>query len=224
MSFSIIIPVYNEEESIGFVLDELGKLYPKAEILVINDGSDDDTSNVVSLRENVKLLSFDKRRGQSHATWHGLTHASHEVCVLMDGDGECDPTDIQTILNTMENYDFCCGYRMNRKRNLLNRTSSVFANKIRQLILGDRARDTGAMKGVRKKHIYLLPKFEGLHRFIPTFLHHAGLSMKEVPLHTRKRIGGRTKYTLHKRALAGIVDILHVKKLLTNKPHAHHTI
>lgn len=214
MKFSIIIPVHNEEESIGFVLDEVEKMHPTAEILVVNDGSTDRTQTIVSERKNVTLLSFAERKGQSHATWHGLNQASHELCVLMDGDGECDPQDIHKLLEASLQADFVCGYRINRKRSIVNRAASKIANRVRSIFTRDSARDTGAMKLIRKSHLPHLHLFEGMHRFIPSFLESAGLTLIEVPIQARKRFAGKTKYTIHTRTLHGLVDIVRVKGLL----------
>lgn len=224
MSFSIIIPVYNEEECIGFVIDEIRQLYKDAEIIVVNDGSTDNTHEIINKRADIKTCTLDSRKGQSHATWIGLHIASNDICVLMDGDGESDPSDIQKMISIISTCDYCCGYRIKRKRSFLNKMSSVVANKTRQLILSDKARDTGAMKVIRKKHIQALTLFPSLHRYIPSFLHHAGLSMREVPIKSRKRIGGKTKYTVLKRAILGVTDLIYVRKLLLTKRHARHTI
>lgn len=213
MSFSIIIPVFNEEESIGFVLDEIREHHPEAEIIVIDDGSTDGTAGIAR-GKNVRVVSHGQNLGQSHATWNGLHAASHELCVLMDGDGECDPKDIKKLIEAAGSADFVCGYRVNRKRSLLNRMASKVGNSIRRLVTGDSAQDTGAMKLIRKKHIKHLHLFDGMHRFIPSFLKHNGLIMSETPISPRKRIGGKTKYTVHERALRGIKDLHTVNRIL----------
>ncbi len=218
MSFSIIIPVYNEEESIGFVLDELQKYHPEAEIIVVDDGSTDKSREIVRTK-NVCLIAFDTRNGQSHATWHGIQNAANELCILMDGDGECDPRDICKLIDAAKTADFVCGFRINRKRSVINRAASRIANWTRRLFTLDSARDTGAMKLIRKHHLAHLHLFDGMHRFIPSLLEAKKLSGKEVLLSTRKRIGGKTKYTISKRALHGIRDLYTVRRLMK---HTHH--
>ena len=81
----------------------------------------------------------------------------------------------------------------------------------------DRARDTGAMKLVRKHHVAHLHLFDGMHRFVPSFLQNAGLSMTEIALNPRKRFGGTTKYSVYTRGLRGIKDLYAVKKILKTR-------
>ncbi len=217
MDTSIIIPFHNEEESCTRVISEIQTLYPHAEIIAINDGSTDNTGHLLSSIPRIKIIVFDKLKGQSAAIWEGLYKASREICVVMDGDGECDPRDIKNLVHALSYADFACGYRVKRKRSLANAMGSKIANTIRRKVTGDHARDTGAMKAVRKNHIKHLHFFDGIHRFIPAFLENAGLSVIEVPLRPRQRLGGTTKYTLGKRAINGIFDLYNVKKILMAK-------
>jgi dolichol-phosphate mannosyltransferase len=214
---SIVIPFHNEEGSIDTVLGELRQLLPAAEVIAVNDGSSDLTEKKISIYPEVKLISFKQNKGQSAAIYEGLLRASRDHIVLMDGDGQHDPKDIPVLLGHLENADFVCGFRRNRKDSFIRILASKIANSIRRLVLKDSAADTGSIKVIRKEHISRLVYFDGLHRYIPTFLANANLRMAEVPVSHRPRRNGRTHYSISRRGLKGIADIIRVRAMLKNK-------
>lgn len=218
MTLSIVIPFFNEAESAGAVLDEVRARFPEAEIVAVDDGSRDATGQIVAARPDVTLVAFPKNLGQSAAIFAGLTRARGEICVLLDGDGQNDPADIPAVLAALETADLVCGYRRQRQDNWRRRLASRIANAVRRAALGDGIRDTGcSLKAFRREHVgYLIP-FNGMHRYLPALLGHAGLRIVEVPVNHRPRLRGVSKYTIGGRAWRGIRDLIGVSWLLSRQ-------
>lgn len=214
MSFSIIIPVYNEEESIGYVIDEIRQHHPDAEIIVVNDGSTDKTALVLSNYPHIKTFSHKKNLGKGFAICEGLKIAKHDNCVFIDGDGQYDPRDIKHLIDKLKEFDLVCGYRSSRQDRKSSLIVSKIANSIRRTVLQDDIRDAACgIKALKRKYHPLLHPFEGTHRFIASFFKEAGLAIIEVEIHHRPRVRGVTKYTHFGRAWRGIVDLLRFKYL-----------
>ncbi len=98
MSISIIIPFYNEEGNVDLVINEVRRKVPKAEIVAINDGSTDQTLELLQKHTDIKIFSFAINMGQGFSIYEGLKHATHEMCILMDGDGQHSPEDIPDLM------------------------------------------------------------------------------------------------------------------------------
>lgn len=219
MSTSIIIPFYNEEESVRFVLEEVLACQPHAEIIAVDDGSADRTWDIICTLP-VHGLRLTENRGQSAAMYAGMRAASGDVIVLMDGDGQNDPADIQKLVALLqqENLDVVCGQRVNRRDTRSRRVASKAANAIRRSILNDGISDTGcSLKAFRREHVELLVPFNGLHRYLPAIFKQADLRITEVPVNHRERAQGTSKYTNWERALRGIYDLFGVRWLLKRK-------
>jgi dolichol-phosphate mannosyltransferase len=165
-------------------------------------------------------LRLTQNRGQSAAMYAGMRAATGEVIVLMDGDGQNDPADIEKLLDRLEQggLDVVCGQRVKRRDTLSRRIASRSANAIRRSILNDGISDTGcSLKAFRREHVELLVPFNGLHRYLPAVFKHAGLRMAELPVNHRARTLGISKYTNWNRALRGIYDLFGVRWLLNRK-------
>ena len=218
MKISIVIPFYNEEENVEAVLREVRQTNPDAEIIAVNDGSLDQTAAKIKSCPDVRLISLPRNLGQSAALYAGLTRAKNEVCVMMDGDGQNDPADIPKLLSHLDRADVVCGYRERRQDSWSRRAASRIANWIRQAILKDGIRDTGCtLKAMRTTDVRHLVPFNGLHRFIPALLRHAGLRVLEIPVHHRPRKFGVSKYTMARRAWRGLSDLICVRWLLSRQ-------
>lgn len=212
---SIIIPFFNEEENVADVLGEVIACQPHAEIIAVNDASVDNTWREMEKFPSVRRFSFVRNLGQSAAFYHGLHMATGDICVMMDGDGQNDPADIQTLLQATEFADVVCGYRRKRMDSIGKRIASRLANRIRRSILMDGIRDTGcSLKAMRREHVRFLMPFNGLHRFLPAVLKNAGLSICEVAVNHRPRMKGVSKYTVGGRAIRGLRDLFGVQWLL----------
>lgn len=212
---SIIVPFYNEAENVGELLREIRAACPTAEIVAVDDGSNDGTADVLRREPGVKVVSFPVNRGQSAALYAGLHRASGRICVMLDGDGQNDPADIPALVAALAQADLACGWRRNRQDTWNRRVASRIANRIRRTVLNDGIRDTGcSLKALRREHIDLLVPFNGLHRYIPALLRNAGLRLVEVPVNHRPRLRGVSKYTIGGRALRGLRDLFGVAWLM----------
>ncbi len=217
---SVVIPFYNEDECVRSVLEEVKTSQPNAEIIAVDDGSCDGTWAAICSLSGVRGLRLTENRGQSAAMYAGMRAATGEVIVLMDGDGQNDPSDIEKLIDLLEGekLDVVCGQRVKRRDTLSRRVASRSANAIRRSILNDGISDTGcSLKAFRREHVELLVPFNGLHRYLPAIFKHAGLRIAETPVNHRARTQGVSKYTNWNRALRGIYDLFGVRWLLNRK-------
>lgn len=215
---SIVVPFFNEEESVVWVLEEIVRLYPDAEVLAVDDGSRDDTWFRMREIDGVVALRLGSNRGQSAALWVGLQRATRAICVLMDGDGQNDPEDIGRLVAALEQADVACGYRRDRQDSVGKKVASRLANAIRGRVLDDGIRDTGcALKAFSREQVACLIPFDGLHRFLPALFKGAGLRLVEVGVSHRPRRFGVSKYGNLSRAVRGLYDLFGVRWFLRRR-------
>jgi dolichol-phosphate mannosyltransferase len=215
---SIIVPFFNEEQSVKAVLLEILKFQPDAEVIAVDDGSADSTWSIINSVDKVKGIRFRQNRGQSAAMLTGLKQASHDICVVMDGDGQNDPADIASMIPLMQEYDAVFGYRAIRKDTWDRRVASRIANRIRRMFIDDGIRDTGcSLKVFRKDMVEYLPPINGLHRFMGAFFTGQNFRIVEVPVNHRPRALGVSKYNNFDRAVRGIYDLVGVSWYLKRK-------
>jgi len=215
---SIIIPFYNEEENVESVLQETRAANPDAEIVAVNDGSQDATESLIRKFPDVRLISFETNLGQSAALYAGLNAARGELCVLMDGDGQSHPGDIPALVRLAAHHDVVCGYRVDRKDSWRVRAASRIANKIRRAVTGDGIRDAGCtLKVMRRAHVRYLIPFNQMQCYMVAMLRRAKLRIKEAPVRHRARRFGRSNYTIGGRALHGIRDLFGIHWLLARQ-------
>lgn len=218
---SLIIPVYNEELSIGPVLDEVIEVMKHQphpyEVLVVDDGSTDTTAAILkdfSQRYPVaRVFTIIPNSGQSAAFGVGFAECRHALVVLMDGDGQNDPHDIPMLLAALSDCDACCGYRATRRDTLSKRLGSRIANRVRQYFLHDGIRDTGcSLKAVKVEFLRNIPmQFRGMHRFLPALWLMQGARIKQRPVAHRPRAAGHSKYTNLGRLKETIWDLWAVR-------------
>jgi dolichol-phosphate mannosyltransferase len=217
---SVVVPVYNEEENVGTLQDEIdaalaGKDY---EIVFVDDGSRDRTAERIKPNSRTRVLRFEKNAGQSAATYAGLRSARGNTVVLMDGDLQNDPADISRLLAAMAGADLVCGYRATRKDTAVKRATSRIANFVRSRFTGDGIRDTGCgLKAMRRECVSALIPFKGMHRFVPALIKGAGYRVVEIPVNHRPRRFGTSKYGLGNRAIRATVDMFGVRWLLSRR-------
>ena len=220
-NFSIVVPLYNEEESVAILQRELTDALSGLdyEIIFVDDGSKDKTISQIAPDPRIRVLRFEKNVGQSGAIFAGLQAIRSEVAVLIDGDLQNDPADIPRLLAEISRgADLVCGYRAQRKDTLLKRLSSRIANFVRSRFTRDRVRDTGCtLKAMRRDCIGALVPFKGMHRFIPALVKGAGYRVIEVPVNHRPRRFGHSKYGLGNRALRATIDMFGVRWLLSRR-------
>ncbi|MDF1859234.1 MAG: glycosyltransferase family 2 protein [Verrucomicrobiales bacterium] len=219
-SVSVVVPFYNEEECVEFVLKEIVDCQPNAEVVAVDDGSTDKTWELMQDIEGVTPLRLTQNRGQSGALFSGLSYASGDILVMLDGDGQNDPADIEKLLKLLRegNCDVAVGRRAKRRDTWSRRTASRIANTVRRWFIHDGISDTGcSLKAMHRDHIDLLVPFNGLHRFLPAIFTHAGLKIDEIDVNHRERKAGTSKYTNLDRAIRGVYDLVGVCWLLKRK-------
>jgi len=230
MDLSVVVPLYNEEESVEALYEEvraaadrLGKDY---EIVLVDDGSRDAT--VARLREiadrdpRVRIVRFRRNYGQSAALQAGFDQARGTVVITMDGDLQNDPRDFRLLLETMdEGYDVVCGWRRDRKDKMLSRrVPSMAANWLIGRLTGTRIHDNGCtLKAYRLDVVRKARLYAEMHRFLAPILCLSGCRYKEVVVNHRARQFGRSKYGIS-RIWKVFLDLLTVKMLLgfTTRP------
>ena len=223
-TFSIIVPIYNESNNIKKLVSEIYdslKKYKHFELIFVNDGSDDDTSDIlekIKINFPITIIENKSNLGQSFSIWTGVKNSNHKTVVTLDGDGQNNPYDIPKLLEIYFSKNFFSlvgGIRKKRKDSLLKIISSKIANKVRSLILNDDCIDTGCSLKVFDKDIFLLfPFFDGLHRFLPALFKGYGMNIFFVNVDHRPRISGISKYGTLDRLYKGIIDIIRVKKII----------
>ncbi len=219
--FSVVVPLFNEADSLAILQKEIsvalkGRNY---ELILVDDGSTDDTILRIERGPNVRVFQFKKNAGQSAAMLVGMRAARGEYVVLLDGDLQNDPRDIPKLLAEIERgADLVCGYRVLRRDTLLKRLSSRIANFVRSRFVGDGVRDTGCtLKAMRRVCVHALVPFKGVHRFIPALVKNAGFSIVEIPVNHRARQFGVSKYGLGNRALRATLDMFGVRWLQSRR-------
>ena len=221
MSFSVIIPFYNEEQNIKDLIAEVIKSlnkYDNYELILINDASSDNTSKILNniKKENnqdVNIITNNINIGQSFSIIKGVKFAKHNTIVTLDGDGQNNPKDIPKLLRTYNenNLYLIGGIRSKRKDILIKIISSKIANSIRKFFLKDGCDDTGCSLKVFNKQIFLkLPEFNGLHRFLPAFYSGFGYKTDFINVDHRHRKFGKSKYGTFLRLIRGVKDLIKV--------------
>lgn len=225
LDLSIIIPVFNEEENLPILYQEikeaLAPLQKSYEIIFIDDGSQDNSFAVLkeiqALDSGVKIIRLRRNFGQTAALSAGFDYARGKIVITMDADLQNDPHDIPLLLAKIEEgYDMVNGWRQKRQDKFLTRRlPSMIANRLISLLTGIRLHDYGCtLKAIKQDVIKNIRLYGELHRFIPAVASTLGVSIAEVQVNHRARRFGRSKYNLF-RLPRVILDMLTVKFLLS---------
>ncbi len=215
---SVVIPIFNEEENISPLFQELKAVMEgmglEYEVIFVDDGSDDASNEVVQRfaqdDKRIKVIQFRKNFGQTAAIAAGVEHAQGEIIVTMDGDGQNDPRDIPRLLERLEKgYDVVSGWRRNRKDPLLNkRFPSAMANRLISWLTRVRLHDYGCtLKAYRRDILKDVRLYGEMHRFIPAYASWVGASITEIEVAHHPRRHGRSKYGLS-RTTSIILDLI----------------
>jgi dolichol-phosphate mannosyltransferase len=226
---AIVVPVYNEEENILALADELHAamelIDARYEIVFVDDASTDDTwakiSEARESDERVRGLHHERNAGQSAALWTGIVNTRSEIVVTLDGDRQNDPSDLPRLLHSLRDSDFVCGVRIKRRDNWLRRLSTRVARSARRRVLKVDFCDTGcAFRAFRRECLRGVFPFNGVHRFMPVLVHANGTRTKEISINHRPRVAGVSKYGLWNRLWRGIYDLIaiawYLKRRLPN--------
>ena len=225
---SIVVPVYNESDSIRLLINEIINVMKSHqllfELIIVNDGSVDRTSNVL---ENLSLeikqltvINLRKNYGQTAALAAGFDHSNGDIIVTLDGDLQNDPNDIpKLITNINEGYDLICGWRFQRKDKLLNRRiPSQIANRLIGNVTGIHLHDYGcSLKAFKHEIIKDIKLYGELHRFLPVLANIEGAKIKEIKVNHRSRKYGQSKYGIDRtfRVLMDLLTVWFMNKFLT---------
>jgi glycosyltransferase involved in cell wall biosynthesis len=205
LDISIVIPVYNEAESLPPLHAELDAALKASrkfyEIIAVDDGSRDDSWQVLmqlaATDPHVVAVRLRRNFGQTAAFAAGFDQARGAIVITIDADGQNDPADIPLLLDKMaEGYDIVSGWRQNRKEPLLTRKiPSRVANAIIASNTGISLHDSGcSLKAYRHEVIKTVKLYGDMHRFIPAFASWMGVKVAEVPVKDRARKFGQSKY------------------------------
>lgn len=213
---SVVVPVFNEARNIEKLYGEIRSVCQENnytyEIIIVDDGSTDDTFQVVSRLAPVKLIKLRKNFGQTAALDAGIKNSVYHYIIPMDGDGQNDPGDIPAMIAYLEEngLDVVSGWRKNRQDSTTKRFVSWVALLLRRLLIHDGIHDSGCTLKVYKKECFdHITLFGEMHRFIPALLKIKGFSVGEIVVNHRPRIAGKTRYNW-KRTIKGALDILSV--------------
>jgi glycosyltransferase involved in cell wall biosynthesis len=218
---SVIVPFYNEEESIKALYTAIVKavepLNIDFEMVFVDDGSKDATVKIATqlaeADERVRVVKFRRNYGQTPAMAAGIEHARGKVLITMDGDLQNDPGDIGLFLEKMaEGYDIVVGWRFNRQDKLISRKiPSRIANALIGRVTGVPIKDNGcSLKAYRGALIKEIPLYSEMHRFIPAMASIAGPRIAEIKVRHHARQFGKSKYGLS-RIYKVLLDLLVIK-------------
>jgi glycosyltransferase involved in cell wall biosynthesis len=219
---SVVLPVFNEEENVPILLDEIARALDgkgwSYEIIAVDDGSRDGSLDVLrglkSTYPTLRIITFEKNSGQTAALDAGWRAARGTFVVSLDSDLQNDPADIPKMMDELQKSgaDMIIGVRVNRQDTWSRRMQSKIGNSVRNWITGDRITDTGcSLKLARREAIEPVRLFTGMHRFLPTLVRHAGFKVIETPVNHRPRRFGTSKYGAMNRAFRGLADCLAVR-------------
>ena len=223
MEYSIVVPVYNEEESLKPLFSELvhvmtpfNKPY---EIVFVDDCSSDQSLSIMEgfrkeFPEVVRIVNLQKRSGQTFGLRKGLDATNGKIAMTLDADLQNDPADIPKMLEKMEEgFDCVCGWRKSRQDTPLKAVLSKTGNVLQRLFTGMKIHDVSCTLRIYKKMCIdkIALNWEGQHRFIPLSLSLQGYRVGEIVSNHRLREFGTTKYS-HKRIFRVIGDFFKVLK------------
>jgi dolichol-phosphate mannosyltransferase len=214
-TFTIIVPVYNEEDNLERVEKEL-LAYTKTastptKILFVNDGSKDNSQAIIETICNAHghfdFLLFSKNSGLSAAIKAGFDYVDTELVGYIDSDLQTDPKDFDLLLEHIGAFDLVTGVRANRKDSFVKNMSSKIANGIRRTFTHDGMDDTGCpLKVIKTDFAKRIPMFKGLHRFLPAMILLQHGKVIQIPVQHFPRIAGLSKFGLRKRLVSTTID------------------
>jgi glycosyltransferase involved in cell wall biosynthesis len=230
MDLSIVVPVYNECESLPLlykaILGAISPLDIEWEVVFVDDGSKDSSLQVLEQMaredtDHVRVVELRRNFGQTAAIAAGIDHSCGEIIVLMDADLQNDPADIPMMLEKInEGYDVVSGWRKDRQDNLSRRLPSQLANRLISWSTGVHLHDFGCtLKAYRREVITGFRLYGEMHRFIPAYASSVGARIIELPVNHHSRRYGKAKYGLE-RTIKVMLDLVTVKFLSSyaNKP------
>ena len=230
LDISVVIPVFNEEESLVELNNQILNSIDKSktyELIYINDGSTDQSKNILSTLAsknlNIKLINFYKNKGKADALNAGFYFSSGNIVITLDSDLQDDPNEFQKLIKEIDNgSDMVSGWKKNRKDPLSKTLPSKIFNFVLRLLTGIKIHDFNCgLKAYNQKVVKSLNIYGGLHRFIPVLVKNSGFIISEVQINHRKRKYGVSKYGTSRifHGLFDLITILFLKKYFNRPLH-----
>ena len=212
---TIVVPVYNEQENMERLEQELGRYIlgssMRSCILFVDDGSRDRSGECIkaicSRRDHFYYISLAKNSGLSAAIKAGIDVTESPYIGYIDADLQTSPEDFELLIPYARDWELVMGIRQGRKDGFVKRVSSRIANGFRRFMTGDTAEDTGCpLKILHTDVAKRLPFFTGMHRFLPALVSLENGRMKQLPVRHFPRIAGVAKYNLRNRLISPFMD------------------
>jgi len=213
--FTIIVPVYNEEDNLERVEKELlayTKIATKkTAILLVNDGSSDKSQELIEAicqrNEVFNYILFEENRGLSAAIKAGFDYVETPLLGYIDSDLQTAPEDFNLLLQHIGEYDLVTGVRADRKDTFVKNMSSKIANGIRRTFTKDGMDDTGCpLKVIKSDYAKRIPMFKGLHRFLPAMILLQNGKIIQIPVQHFPRMAGTAKFGVWNRLIGPLMD------------------
>ena len=200
---SVVLPVFNEEKSLGILYNELSHIlerFESWEVVFVDDGSDDQSfpiiQKIVDNDKHVSVIRLYKNFGKSDALSEGFKHSKGDIIITLDSDLQDDPVEIPNLIKKIQDgWDLVSGWKKNRKDPLSKRIPSRLFNLVTRIITGIKIHDFNCgLKAYRRKVVNSIEIYGGMHRYIPAIADQKGFSVTEIEVHHRPREFGKTKY------------------------------
>lgn len=213
--FTIVVPIYNEEDNMSRLEEQLSLFLPKAHrstcVLFVNDCSTDSSldkvKNICRRHTAFFYVSLEKNGGLSTALKAGIDATASPFVGYMDADLQTVPDDFNLLLKDIDDYQLVMGIRANRKDKWGKRLQSKIANGFRRMMTHDGVQDTGCpLKVMHTDYAKRIPFFTGMHRFLPALIQLQEGRVKQIPVRHFPRTAGVSKYHLWNRLVAPFVD------------------
>jgi glycosyltransferase involved in cell wall biosynthesis len=213
--FTVVVPVYNEEDNIYSLEQKLNEFIPTAKykscVLFVNDGSKDRSEELImevcNRNEDFFYISLEKNSGLSAAMKAGIDATESKYVGYMDADLQTTPEDFNLLLADIEDFDMVMGIRANRKDTPFKKLQSKIANGFRRMMTHDNVQDTGCpLKVLHTDCAKKIPFFTGMHRFMPALIMLQNGTFKQIPVRHFPRVAGVSKYHLWNRLVAPFID------------------
>ena len=217
---SVIIPTYNEAQTVGDLVSKIVELYPEFEVLVINDGSTDDTS-AVAKDAGAKVHNHPYNIGNGAAVKSGIRHAKGEILVFMDGDGQHDPKDILRLTKYIPNYDMVVGARSKKDQTSLgralgNKIYNWLASYVAKFDIKDLTSGFRAIKSdIAQQFLYLLPNSYSYPATLTLAALRTGRALKYIPIKVKVRKAGKSNIKIFKDGIRFFMIIVKICTLFS---------
>ncbi|MHA1317701.1 MAG: glycosyltransferase family 2 protein [Candidatus Heimdallarchaeaceae archaeon] len=234
MSISVIVPIYNESETIEILTKRIIETFSanniQGEIIFVDDGSDNKTKEKLAKLEEIKsevidihIITHICNMGKTAAIASGLKKVKYDIIALLDGDLQFFPEDIPrmlSILNT-ENIHFVNGWRKKRKDPFQRRLVSKFYNALTSILLGPKLKDHNTGLKLFQKNAIPFEVFniKGVHRYLPSIAYINHCNIKEIPIQHSKRLEGKSRYSFFRifKGFSSLIKVVAWKKQFKRK-------